>query len=119
MGLTVSDIMVGSYGEIPDLWTDRTEIARGSNPQGGQEDMGYTIFEKAVVWAPSVANLYERAIRDRWAPATDLGWRSLEALPDDIEHAICQLLTSTASAPTPRRRCSVAGFPRSATASWR
>ena len=93
MGLTVSDIMVGSYGEIPDIWTDRTEIARGSNPQVGQEDMGYTIFEKAVVWAPSVADLYERAIRDRWAPATDLGWRSLEALPDDIEHAICQLLT--------------------------
>ena len=93
MGLTVGDIMVGSYGEIPDLWTDRTEIARGSNPQIGQEDMGYTIFEKAVVWAPSVADLYERAIRDRWAPATDLGWRSLEALPDDIEHAICQVMT--------------------------
>ena len=93
MGLTVADIMIGSYGEIPDLWTDRTEIARGSNPQVGQEDMGYTIFEKAVVWAPSVADLYERAIRDRWAPATDLGWRSLEALPEDIEHAICQVLT--------------------------
>ncbi len=93
MGLTVADIMVGSYGEIPDLWTDRTEIARGSNPQAGQEDMGYTIFEKAVVWSPSVAALYEEAIRDRWAPATDLGWRSLEALPDDIEHAICQVMT--------------------------
>ncbi len=93
MGLTMSDIMVGSYGEIPDLWTDRTEIARGSNPQEGQEDMGYTIFEKATVWADSVSDLYERAIRDRWAPATDLGWRSLEALPDDIERAICQVLT--------------------------
>jgi len=93
MGLTVGDIMVGSYGEIPDLWTDRTEIARGSNPQIGQEDMGYTIYEKAVVWTDSVADLYERAIRDRWAPATDLGWRSLEALPDDIEHAICQVMT--------------------------
>ena len=93
MGLTVGDIMVGSYGEVPDLWTDRTEIARGSNPQIGQEDMGYTIFEKAVVWSPSVADLYERAIRDRWAPATDLGWRSLEALPDDIEKAICQVMT--------------------------
>ena len=93
MGLTVGDIMVGSYGEVPDVWTDRTEIARGSNPQLGQEDMGYTIFEKAVVWTDSVADLYERAIRDRWAPATDLGWRSLEALPDDIEKAICQVMT--------------------------
>ena len=93
MGLTVGDIMVGSYGDVPDLWTDRTEIARGSNPQLGQEDMGYTIFEKAVVWTDSVSDLYERAIRDRWAPATDLGWRSLEALPDDVEKAICQVMT--------------------------
>tara|TARA_B100001123_G_scaffold422145_1_gene530678 strand:+ start:22188 stop:23384 length:1197 start_codon:yes stop_codon:yes gene_type:complete len=93
MGLTLGDIMVGSYGEVPDLWTDRTEIARGSSPTPGQEDMGYTIFEKAVVWAPSVADLYEWAIRDRWAPATDLGWGSLEALPGDVEHAICQVMT--------------------------
>ncbi len=93
MGLTLADIMVGSYGEVPDLWTNRTEIARGSHPTAVQEDMGYTIFEKAIVWAPSVADLYERAIRERWAPATDLGWRSLEALPDDIERAICQVMT--------------------------
>ncbi len=93
-GLTVADIMVGSYGEVPDLWTDRTEIARGSHPaEGTIEDMGYTIFEKAIAWAPSVADLYEEAIRERWAAATDLGWRSLEALPEDIERAICQLMT--------------------------
>lgn len=93
-GLTMADIMVGSYGEVPDVWTDRTEIARGSHPaEGIIEDMGYTIFEKAIAWAPSVADLYEEAIRDRWAAATDLGWRSLEALPEDTERAICQLMT--------------------------
>ena len=93
MGLQIGDVMVGSYGEIPDLWTNRTEIARGSHPAEGQEDMGYTIFEKAIVWADSAPSLYERAIRDRWAAATDLGWRSLEALPEEIEGAICQLVT--------------------------
>ena len=92
-GLTLADVMVGSYGEVPDVWTDRTEIARGSHPIEGLEDMGYTIFEKAVVWAPSAADLYEEAIRERWSSATDLGWRGLEALPDDIERAICQLMT--------------------------
>ena len=93
-GLTVADVMVGTYGEVPDVWTDRTEIARGSHPADGIiEDMGYTIFEKAIAWAPSVPDLYEEAIRDRWAAATDLGWRSLEALPEDAERAICQLMT--------------------------
>ena len=93
MGLQIGDVMAGSYGEIPDLWTNRTEIARGSHPAEGQEDMGYTIFEKAIVWTDSAPSLYERAIRDRWAAATDLGWRSLEALPEEVERAICQLLT--------------------------
>jgi hypothetical protein len=57
------------------------------------EDMGYTIFEKAIVWADCVVPLYEEAIRDRWSSATDLNWSSLEPLPDDTERALCQLLT--------------------------
>ena len=93
MGLQIGDVMLGRYGDVPDLWTNRTEIARGSHPAEGQEDMGYTIFEKAIVWAESAPNLYEQAIRDRWAPATDLNWRSLEPLPDDVERAVCQLMT--------------------------
>jgi hypothetical protein len=57
------------------------------------EDMGYTIFEKAIVWADCCVPLYEVAIRDRWVSSTDLNWASLEALPDDIEKAVCQFLT--------------------------
>lgn len=93
MGLTIGDINVGTYGDIPDVWDNRSEIARGSFPKASMEDMGYTIFEKAIVWADCVVPLYEVAIRDRWASSTDLNWGSLEALPDDIEKALCQLLT--------------------------
>jgi hypothetical protein len=93
MGLTIQDLNVGTYGDIPDVWTNRSEIARGSYPKPSMEDMGYTIFEKGIVWADCVVPLYEVAIRDRWASATDLNWASLEALPDDIEKAVCQLMT--------------------------
>ena len=93
MGLTIGDINVGTYGDIPDVWTNRSEIARGSYPKPSMEDMGYTIFEKAIVWADCVVPLYEEAIRDRWSSATDLNWASLEALPDDMERALCQVLT--------------------------
>jgi hypothetical protein len=75
------------------VWTNRSEIARGSYPNATVEDMGYTIFEKGLVWADNCVPLYERAIKDRWASATDLNWNSLEALPDDCERAMCQLLT--------------------------
>ena len=33
------------------------------------------------------------AIRDRWISSTDFRWASLAALPDDIERAVCQLMT--------------------------
>lgn len=93
MGLTIGDIMIGTYGDVPDVWTNRSEIARGCWPNPIVEDMGYTIFEKAIVWADCVVPLYEIAIRDRWAAATDLPWNTLEPLPTDIERAICQFLT--------------------------
>ncbi len=93
MGLTLGDLQVGTYGDVPDIWPNRSEIARGSHPNPIVEDMGYTIFEKAIVWADCVVPLYEEAIRDRWAPATDLRWNSLEALPEDTEKAVCQLMT--------------------------
>lgn len=93
MGLTIGDLNVGTYGDIPDVWTVRSEIARGSYPAATLEDMGYTIFEKAPIWADCVVPLYEVAIRDRWVPSTDLRWASLEALPEDTEKAVCQLMT--------------------------
>jgi hypothetical protein len=93
MGLTIQDLNVGTYGDIPDVWTIRSEIARGSYPAPVLQDMGYTIFEKAPIWADCVVPLYEIAIRDRWVPSTDLRWASLEALPEDTEKAVCQLMT--------------------------
>jgi len=93
MGLTIGDLNVGTYGDIPDVWTNRSEIARGSFPNPVNEDMGYTIFDKAIIWADCVVPLYEVAIRDRWVSATDLRWASLEELPDDMERAVCQFLT--------------------------
>ncbi len=93
MGLTIGDLNVGTYGDVPDVWNIRSEIARGSYPAAILEDMGYTIFEKAPIWADCVVPLYEVAIRDRWVPSTDLRWASLEELPEDTEKAVCQLMT--------------------------
>lgn len=93
LGLTIGDLNIGTYGEIPDVWNNRSEIARGSYPNPIVEDMGYTIFDKASIWADCVVPLYEYAIRDRWASATDLRWNSLEELPTDVEKAVCQFAT--------------------------
>lgn len=93
MGLSIADLMIGTYGDVPDVWTNRSEIARGSYPNPIVEDMGYTIFEKALVWADCCIPLYEEAIRDRWVSATDLNWASLQPLPTELERAVCQFMT--------------------------
>lgn len=92
-GLRLADINIGSYGEIPDVWPYNTEIPRGAQPNPTAEAMGYSIFEKQEVWAPSAADLYEDAIQARWAPATDIPWNRLKPLPRELEAAVCQLAT--------------------------
>ncbi len=92
-GLTVGMINVGTYGDIPDVWPYHSEMPRGAYPIPGIPSMGYTIYEKAELWADNAADLYEEAIQRRWRPATDIPWNAIEPLPDEIERAMCQLCT--------------------------
>src|SRR3989304_2222787 len=71
-GLTVGALNVGTYGDIPDEWPYQTEMPRGAYPIAGVPAMGYSIYEKAELWAENVADLYEEAIQRRWRPATDI-----------------------------------------------
>lgn len=93
-GLTLESISVGSYGEVPERSAHMTQRPRGAEPIPGVAGMGYTVLEKAEVWSPAAAALYEEAIQRRWRPANDIPWDTLAPLPDDVEAAMCQLCTS-------------------------
>ncbi len=93
-GLTVGMINVGTYADIPDRWPYQTEMPRGAYPVPGVPAMGYTIYEKAELWADNAADLYEESIQRRWRPATDIPWATIEPLPDVVERAMCQLCTA-------------------------
>lgn len=92
-GLTVGMLNVGTYADIPDYWPHHTEMPRGAYPIPGIPSMGYTIYEKAELWADNAADLYEEAIQRRWRPATDIPWETVQPLPDEIERAVCQVCT--------------------------
>lgn len=92
-GLTTGMINVGTYADIPDFWPHHTEMPRGAYPIPGIPAMGYSIYEKAELWAENAADLYEEAIQRRWRPSTDVPWESMEDLPDAVEKAVCQLCT--------------------------
>ena len=92
-GLKLGDLNVGVYGEAPMHWSDQSRNPRGAVPRRGMPPVGYSIRDKADLWADCAADLYEEAIQRRWAPATDVPWSTIEPLPDDVEHAVCQVCT--------------------------
>lgn len=93
-GLGMPDINISTYGHVPDRWPYENDTPLGSHPTPGSYMPGsYSIYEKSEVWADGVDHLYEDAIRERWAPSTDIAWNDLEEQPDDIERAICQVCT--------------------------
>ncbi|MCY4094458.1 MAG: hypothetical protein OXG05_04945 [Gammaproteobacteria bacterium] len=92
-GLTLGSLNVGLYGEIPMNWPDRSRNPRGAIGVTGTPPVAIQIKDKVDLWAPCAADLYEEAIQRRWAPATDVDWKAIHPLPEDIERAICQVCT--------------------------
>jgi len=93
-GLTMMDIAVGSYGEVPEHPRHRAMAARGADIAEDTPDMGYILNSKTDVWASNVSELYEEAVARQWSATRDIPWNQLEELPSDLEHAMCQLCTT-------------------------
>jgi len=91
-GLTLEDINVGSYGEIPEWAMSRTLRPRGAAAR--RDAMAIKLpSAKSETWADACAMLYEEANQRQWSSATDIPWETIEPLPDDVELAMCQLCT--------------------------
>lgn len=93
-GLTLEDIQVGDYGEVPDQSDNMTGRPRGAVARPDAFRVGsYVVRTKADVWLANAAMLYEEALQRQWSSATDIPWHTIKPLPDDIERAECQLAT--------------------------
>lgn len=93
VGLTLRDIAVGSYGDVPDTAPRRTMAPRGSEVDADVPDMGYTLNRKADVWADNVMDLYEEGVSRQWSATRDIPWGEIPEIDPDLEHAMCQLCT--------------------------
>ncbi len=93
-GLTMMDIAIGSYGDVPEHPRHRAMAARGADISEDTPDMGYILNKKSDVWASNVSELYEEAVARQWSATRDIPWNQLQELPSDLEHAICQLCTT-------------------------
>ncbi len=92
-GLTLDEINIGVYGEVPDLAQHGTTRVRGSTPRSGVVRTAYFVPEKSDIWADNATLIYEEAVQRQWSSATDIPWETVQPLPDDVEEAICQICT--------------------------
>lgn len=88
------DWFVGRVGQVPEeAPVYYGFVPRGAVPELGMPDYPYTLNRKVDVWAGSIAELYEQAKTQQWNATTDIPWSQLRPLPDDLERAVCQVMT--------------------------
>ena len=80
--------------DVDEISVNNTGRVEGSIPRNNVAQFGaYTFRTKSEVWAHNLTKLYQEFVTRQWSSATDIPWETLEALPDDIEAAECQLAT--------------------------
>ncbi|MCC6706740.1 MAG: ferritin-like domain-containing protein [Gammaproteobacteria bacterium] len=97
-GMTYTDInRIRGYGEVPDKAEWFNFAPRGAVREPYRHEMPvieeYTVVDKGELWADNIITLYEEAKARQWNATRDIPWNELEALPDDLEKATCQLCT--------------------------
>ncbi len=93
-GLTLTEIQIGSYGDIPEISKNMSGRPRGAGERPDAYRVGaYGVRAKSEIWLQNATFLYEEALQRQWSSATDVPWHTIEALPDAVEEAECLLCT--------------------------
>lgn len=96
-GLTMRDLNLGSYGEVPESSSDMSRRPRGAFPISGipRTDL-YALSAKVDLWADNAVDLYEEAIQRRWMGHLEMAWEEITPQPYEVELAMRQLCTELA-----------------------
>jgi TusA-related sulfurtransferase len=88
------DWFTGRAGDVPgEAPTYLGFVPRGAVAEAGTPAYPFSLNRKEDVWADSLPDLYEQAKSQQWNATTDIAWDRLKPLPDDVERAVCQLMT--------------------------
>ena len=96
-GLTMRDLNIGIYGEVPESSSDMSRRPRGAFPIPGvpRTDL-YALSAKVDLWADNAVDLYEEAIQRRWMGHLEVAWDEITPQPYEYELAMRQLCTELA-----------------------
>jgi hypothetical protein len=66
---------------------------RGAHIEAGGPSFAFTLRQKREVWAQELTSIYNQAVANQWSAARDIPWQQLPTLPDELEAAVCQIMT--------------------------
>ena len=86
--------LLGRAGEIQRTAQPSDGFApRGASVEEGSPEFEFDVLERNRAWSQGAAEFYEQATAGHWDASRDIPWRELHALDEDLERAICQLMT--------------------------
>jgi TusA-related sulfurtransferase len=92
--LEMSDWRVGRHANIDEEAPAAGALApRGAPIEAGAPPIQFSLRRRADVWASSVSELYEQATANQWQGARDIPWGELRPLDEELERAVCQIMT--------------------------
>jgi TusA-related sulfurtransferase len=66
---------------------------RGARIEAGGPEFAFTLRHKREVWAQELSSIYKQAVGNQWSAARDIPWDNLPKLPEEVEAAVCQIMT--------------------------
>jgi len=95
-GTTVDmrDWQTGRHAAIADEAPPGGALApRGAALEEGAPLTEFSIRKRSDIWATAISELYEQATSSQWIGASDIPWQELAPLDDEVERAVCQIMT--------------------------
>jgi len=66
---------------------------RGAVVETGSPQFSFDVLDRDHAWSESAADFYEQATASHWDGSRDIPWPQLHPLDDELERAVCQLMT--------------------------
>ena len=66
---------------------------RGASVEQGSPEFPFDVLDRTEAWNEDAGEFYDQAAAGHWDASHDIPWNQLQLLDEDLERAICQLMT--------------------------
>ena len=86
--------LIASVTDIAEVADPQWGLApRGARIEAGGPKFAFTLRQKRDVWAQELTSIYKQAAGNQWSAARDIPWDNPPKLAEEVEAAVCQIMT--------------------------